>query len=106
MSTITIKESYIETLRLFGEVDELLDEAVEQYLIDRIVQRIKRARGEIQAFEKRYGMDYATFAERVQLDAGYYDQVNRSNPLWEQDMLAWEYGMRRHESGQRSSTTF
>lgn len=91
MSTIAIKESYVNTLRLFGEVDELLDEAVEQYLIGRVVERIKRARGEAQAFEKLYGMDYATFAERVQLDENYYDQVNQSNPLWEQDMLAWEY---------------
>jgi rhamnose utilization protein RhaD (predicted bifunctional aldolase and dehydrogenase) len=88
MSTIAIKESYVDTLRLFGEVDELLDEAVEQYLIDRVVERIKRAKGEAQAFEKLYGMDYAAFAERVQLDADYYNQVN---PLWEQDMLAWEY---------------
>lgn len=91
MSTITIRESYIDTLRLFGEVNELLDEAVEQYLIDRIIERIKRAREEIQAFEKLYGMDYATFAERIQLDADYYNQVNQSNPLWEQDMLTWEY---------------
>jgi len=91
MSTIAIKESYMDTLRLFGEVDELLDEAVEQYLIDRIVRRIKRTRDETQAFEKLYGMDYATFAERVQLDGDYYHQVNQSNPLWEQDMLAWEY---------------
>ena len=91
MSTIMIKESYVDTLRLFGRVDELLDEAVEQYLIDRIVKRIKRARDEAQAFEKLYGMDYATFAERVQLDADYYNQVNQNNPLWEQDMLTWEY---------------
>jgi hypothetical protein len=91
MSTIAIKESYVNTLRLFGEVDELLDEAVEQYLIDRIVERIKRARAEVQAFEKLYGTDYATFAERVQLDEDYYNQVNKNNLLWEQDMLTWEY---------------
>jgi hypothetical protein len=91
MSTVAIKESYMNTLRLFGEVDELLDEAVEQYLIARVVERIKRAKGEAQAFEKLYGMDYAAFAERVQLDVDYYNQVNQSNPLWEQDMLAWEY---------------
>jgi hypothetical protein len=91
MSTIAIRESYVDTLRLFGEVDELLDEAVEQYLIDCVVERIKRAREEAQAFEKLYGTDYAAFAERVQLDADYYNQVNQSNPLWEQDMLAWEY---------------
>ena len=91
MFTIAIKESYMNTLRLFGKVDELLDEAVEQYLIDRIVKRIKRATEEAQAFEKLYGMDYAAFAERVQLDADYYNQVNQSNPLWEQDMLTWEY---------------
>lgn len=91
MSTIAIKESYLNTLRLFGEVDKLLDEAIEQYLIDRIVERVKRARAEVQAFEKLYGTDYATFAERVQLDEDYYNQVNQNNVSWEQDMLTWEY---------------
>jgi len=64
---------------LFGEVDELLDEAVEQYLIDRVIERIKRARDETRAFEKLYGTDYAAFAERVQLDADYYNQVNQGS---------------------------
>jgi len=104
MSTITVKESYMDTLRLFGEVDELLDEAVEQYLIDRIVQRIKRARAQVQAFEKLYGTDYATFAERAQLDEDYYNSIK---VIHCGNRICWpgSTGMRRHESGQRSSTT-
>ena len=91
MGAVAIKESYIDTLRAFGEVDKLLNEAVEEYLIDRIIERIKRARQEVQAFEKTYGMNYLTFAERIQLDGDYYEQVNQSHPLWEQDALEWKY---------------
>jgi hypothetical protein len=91
MGAVAIKESYIDTLRVFGEVDKLLNEAVEEYLIDRIIERIKQARQEVQTFEKTYGADYSTFTERIQLDEDYYGQVNQSNPLWEQDALEWKY---------------
>ena len=39
MGAVAIKESYIDTLRVFGEVGKLLNEAVEEYLIDRIIER-------------------------------------------------------------------
>jgi len=91
MSAVAVRERYIDALRVFGEVDTLVNEAVEQYLIHRIIERVKLAREKAHEFEKRYGEDYETFSRRVQLDEAFYDQVNAGNPLWEQDWLAWEY---------------
>ena len=91
MSAVAVRERYTETLRVFGEVDALVNEAVEQYLIHRIIERIRLAREKAQEFEKRYGADYETFSRQVQLDETFYDQVNGRNPLWEQDALEWKY---------------
>lgn len=92
MATIALAERYLDTLQVFGEVDELVNQAVEQYLIDRIVRRIKKARSQIAEYERVYdGQDYANFSQRVQLDEDYYNQVRQANPLWEQDALEWMY---------------
>jgi len=91
IAEVRIEKSYLETLRLFGEVDELVNEAVEQYLTNRIIERIKLAREKIRKYEGTYGTNYATFSQRVQLDEGYHNQVNHDNSLWEQDALEWMY---------------
>lgn len=92
METIALAERYISTLQVFGEVDELVNQAVEQYLIDRIIERVRLARSKVAEYERTYdGQDYAMFSRRVQLDEEYYEKVQRTNLLWEQDMLVWEY---------------
>ena len=91
MPTVTLDEDYASTLRTFGDVDELIGEAVEQYLTNRIIERIKSAWEKTSQFEKMYGMDYAAFSERVQVDEKYYEVIANSNPLWEQDALEWKY---------------
>ena len=92
METIALAERYVNTLQVFGEVDELINQAVEQYLIDQLIERIKQARSKVTEYERTYeGQDYATFSRRVQLDAEYYEQVRRLNSLWEQDALEWMY---------------
>jgi len=92
METVALTERYISTLQVFGEVDELVNQAVEQYLIDRIIERVKLAHSKVAEYEHTYDdQDYATFSRRVQLDEEYYEKVQQANLLWEQDMLVWEY---------------
>jgi hypothetical protein len=92
MATVALAERYLDTLQAFGEVDILVNQAVEKYLIDRIVRRIKKARSQVANYERIYdNQTYATFSQKVQLDEDYYNQVRQDNPLWEQDMLVWEY---------------
>jgi hypothetical protein len=87
-----LAERYLDTLQVFGEVDILVNQAVEKYLIDRIVRRIKKARSQVADYERIYdGQDYAAFSQKVQLDEEYYNQVRQANPLWEQDALVWMY---------------
>ncbi len=91
MSAVAVREGYTNTLRVFGEVDTLVNEAVERYLIQCIIERIRLAREKTREFARRYGQDYEVFSRAMQCDGASYDQVNAGNPLWEQDWLAWEY---------------
>jgi hypothetical protein len=92
METVALAERYLNTLQVFGQVDEQVNRAVEQYLIDRIIERIRLARSRIAGYEDAYdGQDYAVFSRRVQLDEKYHEQVSQANPLWEQDTLEWMY---------------
>lgn len=92
METVALAERYINTLQVFGEVDELVNRAVEQYLVDRIIERIKLARSKVVEYKAAYDdQDYAAFSRRVQLDKDYCDHVRQANPLWEQDALEWMY---------------
>ena len=92
MATVALAERDLNTLQVFGDVEKLVDQAVEKYLIDRIVKRIRIARSKVAEYERTYdGQDYAAFSRRIQLDEDCYDQVRQATPLWEQDMLVWEY---------------
>ncbi|MFQ6058773.1 MAG: hypothetical protein ACE5MB_07855 [Anaerolineae bacterium] len=91
MSTVVIDDRYAEALKAFGEVDTQVNEAIEHYLIDRIRDRLEFVREREREYESKYGLDYETFSRRIQLEEEYYNEVNRANPLWEQDWLSWMY---------------
>lgn len=91
MAALAVREKYLATLKVFGDVEQQADTAVEEYVTRRIIERIKAARAHVSEFETRYGMMYSAFAERVQLDEQFYNQVNQQNPLWEQDALVWRH---------------
>ncbi len=91
MSEITINTEYLETLKAFGSLDKLIDEAIEEYLITKVVERIKMIRKRMSKYEERYNLKYADFKENMQIDQVFYERMDKANPLWEQDILEWEY---------------
>ncbi len=91
MSEITVNTEYLETLKIFGSVDKLIEEAVEEYLIAKVVERIKMSRQKVSKYEEQYNLKYADFRENMQTNQVFYEMIDKSNPLWEQDILEWEY---------------
>jgi len=91
MAPVAVNENYLKTLQVFGDVDTLVGEAVEDYLTRRIIERIKAAREKFDGFERKYGMAYIAFSQKMDTDESFHNEINDSNPLWEQDALAWEY---------------
>ncbi len=91
MASVALDERRLKTLSVFGDVNKLVDEAIDDYLTKKIKDRVKTAREKLAEFESKYGASYAAFSEKMALDQAYYDRVNKMNPLWEQDSLQWEY---------------
>lgn len=91
MSEITINMEYLETLKIFGGVDKLIDEAIEEYLIAKVVERIRMIRQKVSKYEKQYNLKYSDFKENMQTNQAFYEKLDKTNPLWEQDILEWEY---------------
>lgn len=73
MASIALDERYLNTLKAFGDVDKLVDEAIEDYLTRRIIERIKTAREKVNEFESKYGMPYAAFTEKMGMDEAFYN---------------------------------
>jgi len=91
MSEITVNIEYLETLKIFGNVDKLIDEAVEAYLIAKVVERIKMIHQKVNKYEEQYNLKYPDFRENMQTNQDFYEKIDKTNPLWEQDVLEWEY---------------
>ena len=91
MAAIVVEESYLNALKAFGDVDTQINAAVEEYVTRRVIERIKTAREHIAGYEQTYKMRYPTFSERVVKDGNFYQNTKSENPLWEQDLLAWDY---------------
>lgn len=89
--SVVIDQEYLDTLRAFGDVDEQINSAVEEYVTRRIVECIKHAREHLAEFEHKYRMEFADFSTRVVLDEALYLNTRKQNPLWEQDLQAWDY---------------
>lgn len=86
-----IDKQVLDTLRVFGDVEQQINSAVEEYLMRRIVERIRLAREHLIEFERKYQMAFADFSTQIVLDESLYRTVREQHPTWEQDLLAWEY---------------
>jgi hypothetical protein len=53
------------------------------------MQHVKRAQGEVRAYELKYGVTYQVFERKIQTDAGFLRWVESQNPLWEEDAIEW-----------------
>ncbi len=86
-----IDKQVLDALSVFGDVEQQINSAVEEYLMRRIIERIKLAREHLIEFERQYRMAFADFSTQIVLDESFSRTVREQHPTWEQDLLAWEY---------------
>lgn len=92
MTTITIADKYANTLRTFGNLQEAVDLALQRYTIEQITHAISQLRQRETVYRAKYNTDYATFAQQTAQDSAYVAQITATiTPLWEQDLLDWEF---------------
>ena len=87
--TIPIRESLFESLRGLGDPERVTLAALRRYAVDNCLHHIEQAEQKIAAYEQRYGLDYATFNQRICTDQAFLDAVNREHPMWEADAIEW-----------------
>jgi GH25 family lysozyme M1 (1,4-beta-N-acetylmuramidase) len=91
MLTISLENKWMDTARLFGDVERVVREALQAYLIKQCQQRIDQAASKIAAYSQKYNSDYNTFKQSIQTDEDFLTRIEAQHPLWEEDAMEWEY---------------
>jgi len=98
MLTIAIDNEWVEMAQLFGDVERIVTEVLQAYLIDQCQQRIDKAAAKITTYDQKYHCDYETFKQSIQTDEDFLKRVEAQNPLWEEDAMEWEYWLEEHQT--------
>lgn len=91
MTSITLNPKYINILRTFGDVEQNVEAALQEYIRKQLEVRVAQARQEVIVFETKYAMTYEQFCERTATDDTYLAHLEAMSPLWERDLNAWEF---------------
>jgi hypothetical protein len=98
MQTITIDNEWIETAKLFGDVENVIKEALRAYSIKKCEEHINNATTNIAKYAEKYQCDYENLKQAVQTDEGFLMKIEAINPLWEEDAMEWEYWVEEHQT--------
>ena len=85
MTTLAINAKYADILAPLGDVQQVVDEAVRRYAVEKLGERIAEVRRALRPFEERYGCPYEVFSARVTTDEDFAAGLREGNPTWECD---------------------
>lgn len=92
MTTVVINDKYVDVLSALGDLNEAAELAFRRYTIEQITNKISVLKKRNHAFEVKYGMSFPEFSQKIAVDEDYVETVeNNINPLWEADLLEWEF---------------
>jgi hypothetical protein len=97
-TTITIENKWFETAKLFGDVEIIIKQALQLYFKQQCQQRIDEATDKIMMYHQKYGCNYHTFKQSIQMDEDFLTTVELQNPLWEEDAMEWEYWLEEKQA--------
>lgn len=92
MVTVVIRDKYVEALGPFGDLQAAIDVALQRYTIEQITAKVAQLRQREALYQAKYGVDYATFAQRTTEDEAFIDHIETQvNKTWEIDVADWEF---------------
>jgi hypothetical protein len=92
MTTIPIRDQYVAVLSTFGDLQELINLALQHYTIGKITNKIQELRQKEAGYQVKYGLPYLTFAQRTAQDESYVQQIETTiSKTWEIDLADWEF---------------
>lgn len=100
MQTITVDDQWFETARLFGDVEQIVSQALQAYLIQQSQVELDKASQKISDYQHKYKCDYQQFNQAIQTDARFLQTVEKENPLWEEDAMEWLYWLEEQQTWQ------
>lgn len=91
MPILSLKDKYVDILKLFGDLEEVLEQAAHQYAVARIQAQIAETEAKVYDFEQKYGMSYNEFQQKSSTNEIFLDQLRHQEPLWEAEANEWEF---------------
>jgi len=91
MTTFTLAPQYLKILQAFGNVEDMLEEAIRFYATERIGEHIGKLQHEILRFQTQYGLPYEKFSAQITTDEDFVKGLREQHPTWERDLNTWEY---------------
>ena len=91
MTTVAINSKYADILAPLGDVQQVVDEAVRRYAVEKLGERIAELRRALRPFEEHYGCTYEVFYARLTTDEAFVTGLREGNPTWERDLHTWEF---------------
>ncbi len=92
MTTVTVHNKFTDILAAFGDVQESVNAAVQRYTIEQITNKITELRHKDDEFQKKYGLDYSSFAKQTSEDEEFIKSIETNiSKTWEADLLDWEF---------------
>lgn len=89
---ISIPDRYVKILTPLGKIEEAVETALRRYTIEQITSKISELRRRDQAFQAKYGLDYAVFVERMAVDEAFVSHIEATiSKTWEADLAEWEF---------------
>ena len=91
MTPVAINSKYADILAPLGDVQQVVDEAVRRYAVEKLGERIAELRRALRPFEEHYGCTYEVFYARLTIDEAFVTGLREGNPTWERDLHTWEF---------------
>lgn len=92
MSTVSIKDKYVDVLTALGDLQSSIDLALQRFTIEQITGKVAELRQRNAMYQAKYGLDYPAFAQRISKDEKFINQIeNKVNKTWEVDLADWEF---------------
>jgi hypothetical protein len=92
MTIVTVSDKFTEILASFGDLQESVNTAVQRYTIEQITTKVNELKQKSEEFQKKYGLDYLTFVQRIGEDESFVDNIETNiSKSWEADLAEWEF---------------
>ncbi|MCD4791859.1 MAG: hypothetical protein K8R54_01400 [Bacteroidales bacterium] len=93
MTTITVNDKYIETIKSFTDIETATNIAFKRYVIDLITTKLMDLSTKDKIYKKKYNLDFEAFAEKVATNEDYISELEQKKDFrnWEDDLIDWKF---------------